>query len=184
MAAQELLRRQFVCTRQRAVKLSYCRFLKSFWSSSIKIHILFQSTVISWGMPWLPSPGARRSACQMISTVILIIFHFSRYLISSVILSCEVPEAVHDHLPPDALHRVHDHRHAAGVSLLEGLLGVDISGREPATPTRVTMIPDPHIFKILGSSANNKNSFQQEARYSDIGTRKHLHLLLEKSQQL
>ncbi len=56
-------------------------------------------------------------------------------------LRVDEPEGINNDLPLDRLDRVNDHGDGSRRKLLEGLLRVDIDGRQPAAETRVRVVP-------------------------------------------
>ena len=62
-------------------------------------------------------------------------------------------EGVDDNFAFDGLDGIDDYGDGAGSELLEGLLGVDIDGREPAAEAWVGMVPANYSFRSGVSSA-------------------------------
>ena len=56
-------------------------------------------------------------------------------------LRIDQPESIDDDFALDGLDGVDDNGDGARSELLEGLLGVDVDGREPAAEARVGMVP-------------------------------------------
>jgi hypothetical protein len=56
-------------------------------------------------------------------------------------LGVDETESIDDDLALDGLDRVNDDGDCTGVQLLEGLLSVDINRRQPATETRMRVVP-------------------------------------------
>lgn len=56
-------------------------------------------------------------------------------------LRIDQSESINDDFPFDRLYRIDNNSHGARCELLEGLLRVDIDGREPAAEARMRMVP-------------------------------------------